>query len=87
MQRCNLFMQNLALPKLDLLYSELLEQPITLEELGDVVRTLQKGKSPRLDGIPPELYLVLWDKVDPQILDSINYAIETGSLHRDQNIA
>lgn len=51
------------------------------------VKTLQKGKSPGLDGLPPELYLALWDQVGSLILGSINFAIEHGSFHRDQRNA
>jgi len=48
---------------------------------------LKKEKSPGPDGIPPELYLAVWDVVGPLILNSMNYAIKHGMLHRDQNTA
>ncbi len=33
------------------------------EELHVALKSLQKGKSPGLDGLPPELYLEIWDLV------------------------
>ncbi len=50
------------------------------------VKSLQKGKSGS-DGIPPELYLALWDTVGALILESINYALEHKTFHRDQKTA
>lgn len=42
-------------------------------------------QSPGLDGLPPELFLELWDIIGPLILNSINHALLNGSFHRDQN--
>lgn len=64
-----------------------LENPISLKELESAVKSLNRGKSPGLDGLPPEFYVVFWDQVGPLILDSINYAIKQGSFHRDQRNA
>ncbi len=54
----------------------------TVKDLKISVKSLQKGKSGS-DGIPPELYLALWDTVGALILDSINYALEHKTFHRD----
>lgn len=35
-----------------------------------------------LDGLPPELFLELWDIIGPPLLD---FALNTGSFHHDQN--
>ena len=86
-EKCTSFLQKLALPSLDCSDSLRLEDPISLEELEAAVKTLQKGKSPGTDGLPPELYLAFWDQVGPLILGSINFAIEQGSFHRDQGSA
>lgn len=42
-------------------------------------------KAPGLDSLPPGLYLVLWDLIGPLLLDSLNFAIDTGNFHRGQN--
>lgn len=84
---CKQFLENLNLPKLPEEDKNLLEEPLTLEELHSAAKSLKKGKSPGPDGIPPELYLAVWDIVGPLILNSMNFAIKHGMLHRDQNIA
>ncbi len=40
--------------------------------------------TPGLDGLPPELYLEIWDLVGTFMLNSFNFAIEHGVFHRDQ---
>ncbi len=55
-----------------------------MEELHVSLKSLQKGKSPGLDGLPPELYLEIWDLVGTLMLNSFNFAIEHGVFHRDQ---
>ncbi len=63
---------------------ESLEAPLSLEELHVSLKSLQKGKPPGLDGLPPELYLEIWDLVGILMLNSFNFAIEHGVFHRDQ---
>ncbi len=63
---------------------ESLEAPLSLEELHVSLKSLQKGKSPGLDGLPPELYLEIWDLVGILMLNSFNLQFEHGVFHRDQ---
>lgn len=84
---CKTFLNGLHLPVLNDSDRACLDKSITLHELHEAARSLQRGKSPGMDGIPPELYLAVWDIVGPLILDSINFAIEKGSFHRDQKSA
>lgn len=48
---------------------------------------MQRNKSPGLDGIPPEFYVVFWNKLGPLLLDMISASIEKGSFTRDVNTA
>lgn len=84
---CFAFLNNLTLPTIPTSINNLLEEPITLNELYNATKSLRKGKSPGPDGIPPELYLAIWDIVGPLIFHSINHAVDCGKLHRDQNVA
>lgn len=61
--------------------------PVTLDELYKALNSLNKGKSPGLDGIPPELYLASWPQVGPLLLGMIHSAIENGSFSNNTNIA
>lgn len=60
---------------------------MTIEELKSALDSMSTNKAPGLDGIPPELLKILWDIIAPLILNSLNFALETGALHRDQNPA
>lgn len=83
-QKCTDFLNRLSLPKLDPSESDFLERPVTLDELRRAAESLNKDKSPGSDGIPPELYIALWDNVGQLALDSINFAIKNNTFHRDQ---
>ncbi len=66
---CKQYLDKLELPRISQIDKESLEAPLSLEELHVSLKSLQKGKSPGLDGLPPELYLEMWDLVGiPMIL-------------------
>ncbi len=81
---CKQYLDKLELPRISQMDKESLEAPLSLEELHISLKSLQKGKSPGLDGLPPELYLEIWDMVGILMLNSFNFAIEHGVFHRDQ---
>ncbi len=81
---CKQYLDKLELPRISQIDKESLEAPLSLEELHVSLKSLQKGKSPGLDGLPPELYLEIWDLVGILMLNSFNFAIEHGLFHRDQ---
>ncbi len=81
---CKQYLDKWELPRISQIDKESLEAPLSLEELHVSLKSLQKGKSPGLDGLPPELYLEIWDLVGILMLNSFNFAIEHGVFHRDQ---
>ncbi len=81
---CKQYLDKLELPRISQMDKESLEAPLSLEEIHISLKSLQKGKSPGLDGLPPELYLEIWDLVGILMLNSFNFAIEHGAFHRDQ---
>lgn len=85
--RCDRFLNQLHLPKLPNADSANLERPITLEELRDATRTMQNGRSPGIDGIPPEFYVTFWEQLGPFLLDMVNFSVEKGRFARDVNTA
>ena len=54
------FFCHLSLPKLSPNQVLSLEKPMSLEELETALRSMNKGKSPGFDGIPPEFILFVW---------------------------
>lgn len=53
------FLNSLNLPSLSDMQASQLDAPIALRELKDALDSMPKFKSPDLDGIPPELLLLL----------------------------
>uniref|UniRef100_A0A671N094 Reverse transcriptase domain-containing protein n=1 Tax=Sinocyclocheilus anshuiensis TaxID=1608454 RepID=A0A671N094_9TELE len=64
-----------------------LDSPLTIKELKSALDCMSSNKAPGLDGIPPELLKTLWDIIAPLILNSLNFALEKGALHRNQTTA
>ncbi len=67
---CKQYLDKLELPRISQMGKESLEAPLSLEELHVSLKSLQKGKSPSLDSLPPELYLEIWDLVGTLMLNS-----------------
>lgn len=80
-----LYLSKLNLSSLSKEEAEFLDKSPTITELKDALSSMKRGKSPGLDGFPPELFLELWDSIGPLLLNSISYALSTGSFHREQN--
>ena len=55
--------QNENMPKINNFDNNMLEWPITLEELYNVIIEMCSNKSPGSDGIPIEFYVVFWEKI------------------------
>ncbi len=81
---CGQCLDELELPRISQMDGEYLEAPLSLEELHVSLEGLRGGRSPGLDGLPPELYLEIWDLVGVRMLSSFDFAIEHGAFHRDQ---
>lgn len=77
-------LQQFPLPKFDEHHLEMLNGTLSLDELKLALDFMPKNKTPGSDGIPPELISAIWDIVSSLILNSFNFAIENGTLHRDQ---
>ena len=84
---CNKFLSSIQLPKMTDNGSQSLNAPITLNELKAAVDDMHKGKSPGLDGIPPEFYTTFWYSLGPLFFDMIQASLERGAFSRDVNVA
>ena len=81
------FFADLDLPKLTEQQTRLIDSLFTLTEIYDALKEMKHGKSPGLDGIPPELYLTFWDELGPLLLEMFQQAIMKGSFNRDISTA
>lgn len=48
---------------------------------------MNKGRSPGLDGLPPELYISFWPQLGPLLLNMLNSSINRGSFSTSSNVA
>lgn len=81
------FFHSLAVPLVNQDLVEKLEQPITIEELSNAVRSLQSGKSPGPDGYSAEFYKKLFPKIAPILSEMYNEAFVNGNLPQTLNLA
>lgn len=55
-----------------------LEVPLALLELKEALNLMHREKSVGLNGLPPELFLELWDVIGLLLLDCLNYSLDQG---------
>ncbi|GBG63799.1 hypothetical protein CBR_g39580 [Chara braunii] len=60
-----------------------LDRPLTLQELGEAVRSMAKGKSSGDDGLPAEFYEATWEQTGPLLLRLYNRVLEGHPLTED----
>jgi mannosylglycoprotein endo-beta-mannosidase len=53
-------------------YADLLEQPITIEELSATFRSEAKHQTPGIDGFNLEFYIANWDAINHDLLELVN---------------
>uniref|UniRef100_A0A3P8TVH1 Reverse transcriptase domain-containing protein n=1 Tax=Amphiprion percula TaxID=161767 RepID=A0A3P8TVH1_AMPPE len=64
------------LTKLSESASNAMKDPITKEEIGEVIKNLKNNKSPGVDGFPGEFYKHFKDEVTPLLQRVFNYALK-----------
>lgn len=74
-ENCKEFLSNVSLPHLSEDDAADLGSQLTLDETENALKDMKKGKSPGLDGIPPEFYLTFWDTLGPYLFKNTNSAI------------
>lgn len=57
-----------------------LECNISIDELTQAVKSMPNGKSPGFDGLPVELYKILWSRISDIFHKAINLCIQRGEL-------
>ena len=58
-----------------------LNSPFSIEELGIAVKELPNGKTCGNDGLPIDLYKVIWGKIKGIFHDMVNFAYDAKKLH------
>ena len=60
--------------------NDILKHVITLDELCDIIFSMDINKSPGIDGIPVEFYHTYWDIIKHEICEVINKALNSENL-------
>ena len=63
-------------------HKEMLDTPITLEELGSVLRQMDSSSAPGLDGLTAAWYKMFWPKVKHMFFEAILASIEQQCLYQ-----
>jgi exonuclease III len=66
---------------------ELLDQPMSDQELTEALKLLKNGKSPGSDGLVREFYIFFWNRIKNLVCDSLKSGLDTGKLSIDQRRA
>lgn len=74
------FLSGLNLPTISGEQCELLESPITAEEITQVITNLPNGKAPGLDGFTSEFYKAYVNELTPLLLDMYEESLGKGVL-------
>jgi len=53
-------------------YADLLEQPMSIQELLSALRSGAKRKTPGIDGVSPEFYIANWNTIKQDLLELMN---------------
>lgn len=77
-QELDAFLTTLGLPTLSGNQVNSLHQPITVEEIAEVIRNLPSSKALRPDGFTAEFYKAYVDKLSPLLLDMYSEAADMG---------
>lgn len=72
------------IPKLTEDEKQILENPISKQEIFDVIKSMKINKTPGFDGLPIEFYVVLWPDICEMLLKSFNFSLQMGAMSLSQ---
>ena len=78
------FFNSVESPKLTEEENLILKQPLSKQELFDVLKTMKSNKTPGYDGLPVEFYIVFWPDVSDLLIDAYNFSLRHGMLSLSQ---
>ena len=78
------FLKNLDIPKLSDDQKHILDQPITKNELYNTLISMNRNKTPGLDGLPTEFYIVFWPDICDLLINSYNFSMDNGIMSQSQ---
>jgi hypothetical protein len=86
MDDINSLLRNLNIPKLNLEKVHECELRIEINECKTILNVLKNGKTPGIDGLPPEFYKFFWNSINEHLINAMNYTFETGEMSSSQRL-
>ena len=77
-------LDHIGLNKLSEQEKQLLEGPITLEELTKALKSFENNKTPGCDGLTKEFYMTFWHDLAPVLLETLNYCTQRQLMTNSQ---
>ena len=77
-------LDHIGLNKLSEQEKQLLEGPITLEELTKALKSFENNKTPGCDGLTKEFYMTFWHDLAPVLLETLNYCTQRHLMTNSQ---
>ena len=78
------FLDSIEFPQLTEVDKYSLDKPISKQEIYDTLISIEHNKSPGLDGLPVEFYIVFWKDISDMLLDSFNFSLQNGLMSSSQ---
>ena len=75
------YVRDIVSPKITDVQRQILNSPITIDELGEAVKALPNGKCPSTDELPIDFYKVFWSKIKHTLYKLYLEIIETKQFH------
>ena len=80
------YTENIDLPKLSEEERETCDRVITIQEVADSVKSMNRGSAPGSDGIPAEFYVVFWNYIRYPLLECFKYSFEKRLLPTSERL-
>ena len=80
----NEYLQNCEYPTLDNSDKEYCDTPMTLEEIGNSLKSLNNNSSPGIDGLTTSFLKFFWNKLRSIVLQSFQHSFDSGQLSTSQ---
>ena len=77
---------SLDIPHISTEQKELCELKIDIPQCSKILKVMKNGKTPGIDGLPPEFYKFFWPLIQDHVVNALNYTYKTGEMSTSQRL-